>query len=698
MASCRSAYSAAAIEKKSGYGSSNAFTAVIYYHDWITENDPLRFTASRAGMFSWSQSAAWVDSFGRSEAPNNRDGNFDEFGTLGRYYDVTIGPSTIMSLDMSPMIDRLSIAGAGSQLSIAAPFTLNVLVGTALSAGKLTMSGGTLVSPEFLISGGLLTGNGAIIANPAAGFMTGLCNTGVCVSGGTVAPVGTLTVHGNYTQTGGLLQFELAPNRANGKLAVTGAAALGGTLGVSMTPGLYGTSTSYSILTAGAVSGQFAQFISSPTAFLSLSAPTYTATSVDLTLTRTPFDAVPGLSANQRSVGRALELAYSTTLGGEAATLYANLLAATSTNALSQLSGQVTTGAVLSATQVMNAFLSLTLNPYSGAPGGNPGMLGYARAFAPEQQANPLLRQAADAYAADMPVKAAPPASIAVAGGAWSVWGQGYGGYNKTDGNLVVGSNDTNARTFGFATGADYRVSPATTVGFALAGGELNWSLSQGLGSGKSDVFQAGVYGSHRMGAAYVSAALAYAWYDMSTDRTVTAVGSDVLRASFDAHNIGGRLEGGYRFAMSSWGGVTPYGAVQVQRFRTPNYSEVSGFGNNTFALSYNSNSTTASRFELGSWFDHLFALNHGNAIMLRGRLAWAHDDGNNGAISSVFQTLPGAGFTVNGAAPPQNLALASVGAELRLVNNVSLGARFDGEFSDRAQTYSGTGTVRYRW
>ena len=153
--------------------------------------------------------------------------------------------------------------------------------------------------------------------------------------------------------------------------------------------------------------------------------------------------------------------------------------------------------------------------------------------------------------------------------------GAGLRRINKTDGNLVVGSNDTTARTYGFATGADYRVSPATTVGFALAGGELNWSLSQGLGSGKSDVFQAGVYGSHRIGAAYVSAALAYAWYDMSTDRTVTAVGSDVLRASFDAHNIGGRLEGGYRFAMSSWGGVTPYGAVQVQRFRTPNYSEV---------------------------------------------------------------------------------------------------------------------------
>ena len=129
---------------------------------------------------------------------------------------------------------------------------------------------------------------------------------------------------------------------------------------------------------------------------------------------------------------------------------------------------------------MMNAFLSLTLNPYGGSPTGNPGALGYARAFGANEAALP--KEAADAYAADMPVKAAPPASIAVPGGAWSVWGQGYGGYNKTDGNLVVGSHDTTARTYGFAAGADYRVSPATTVGFALAGGELNWSLSQGFG------------------------------------------------------------------------------------------------------------------------------------------------------------------------------------------------------------------------
>jgi hypothetical protein len=72
-------------------------------------------------------------------------------------------------------------------------------------------------------------------------------------------------------------------------------------LGVAVTPGLYGLSTSYTLLTASAISGQFAQFVSSPppSAFLSLSGPFYDPTSVDVTVTRTPFGAVPGLTRNQ---------------------------------------------------------------------------------------------------------------------------------------------------------------------------------------------------------------------------------------------------------------------------------------------------------------------------------------------------------------------------------------------------------------
>lgn len=210
-------------------------------------------------------------------------------------------------------------------------------------------------------------------------------------------------------------------------------------------------------------------------------------------------------------------------------------------------------------------------------------------------------------------------------------------------------------------------------------------------------MFQAGVFGSHSFGAAYISGALSYAWYGASTDRTVSVSGTDVLRASFNAHGFGGRIEAGYRFATAHVG-VTPYIAGQVQNFRTPGYSETASSGSNAFALTYSAQSTTATRFELGSWFDKLIALNKGDAIMLRGRAAWAHDHSGNGGLNAVFQTLPGSNFTVNGAKAPADLLLTSLGAELRLVNRWSVGARFDGEFAKSAQTYAGTGMVRYAW
>ena len=95
--------------------------------------------------------------------------------------------------------------------------------------------------------------------------------------------------------------------------------------------------------------------------------------------------------------------------------------------------------------------------------------------------------------------------------------------------------------------GLDYRLTPSTVVGLALAGGGTSWSLANGLGGGKSDAFQAGVYGATRWGAAYVAAALSFTNHWMSTDRFAFA--GDHLTASFNAQSFGARVESGYRFA-----------------------------------------------------------------------------------------------------------------------------------------------------
>jgi outer membrane autotransporter protein len=682
------------------YGDISGWNPVNLFASWIAQNNPLRLVTANPGNFNWGNPAAWSDSvlgqtgfFPNNTVVNNQGSAFTQ--NTARYYDVTLSNLGTITLDMNPTIDTLAIAGAQSQLVLPAGFMLTTVLSTTLSAGTLTMSGGTLISPEFLMSGGMLTGSGTVMAaGGAAGFNTGLCNSGMCVTGGIVAPVGTLSVQGNYTQTGGLLQFQLGPARANGTLAVTNTATLGGTstLGVTVTPGLYALFTQYTLLTAGAISGTFAQFISSPppSAFLSLSGPFYDATSVDVRVTRTPFGAVPGLSENQRAVGNALEGAYSTTLTGPAATLFTNLLMTGTPVSLSQLSGEVATGAQQPAFQLMNEFLGIMLDPFVDGRLGVGGLYGGATAFAPDR--DPLPEDIALAYSKVLrtPVYKATPFEQR-----WSVWGAGFGGANRTSGDpLVVGSHDLSAQTAAGAAGLDYRVAPGTIVGFALAGGGTGWSLAQGLGTGSSDTFQAGVYAKTYSGPFYLAGALAYTQHWMSTDRVAFA--NDLQQARFDAESFGGRAEAGYRIP-NTIAAITPYAAVQAQNFHTPTYRETDVTGGG-FGLTYNAHDASDTRTELGARFDKPILLNWNAVLALRGRIAWAHDWITDPNLIPTFEVLPGANFLVQGATPAKNSALTSAGAELRLINGFSVLAKFDGEFAAHSQTYAGTGTVRYTW
>jgi len=221
--------------------------------------------------------------------------------------------------------------------------------------------------------------------------------------------------------------------------------------------------------------------------------------------------------------------------------------------------------------------------------------------------------------------------------------------------------------------------------------------LSQGLGTGAGDAFQIGGYATHNFGPAYFAGALAYAWHDMHTDRNVTFAGTEQLHASFRAQSFGARIESGYRLS-NAWLNVTPYGALQAQTFRTPAYSEIAQSGLGAFALSYASRSATATRAELGAWFDKPFALAPDRLLSLKGRLAWAHDHSTDPTLGAVFQTLPGSNFAVNTTAMPTDLALVSAGAELKFAGNWSVGTKFDGEFSNRSQSYAGTGVLKRTW
>ncbi|MDB5676851.1 MAG: hypothetical protein JWM65_3833, partial [Sphingomonas bacterium] len=229
-------------------------------------------------------------------------------------------------------------------------------------------------------------------------------------------------------------------------------------------------------------------------------------------------------------------------------------------------------------------------------------------------------------------------------------------------------------------------------------GGGTNFSVN-GAGSGRSDLFQAGAFVRHTIGSAYITAAAAYGWQDITTDRTVTIAGVDRLRAQFNANAFSGRVEGGNRYVLPWIGGIglTPYAAAQVTAFDLPAYAESVVSGANTFALAYTAKTVTATRSELGLRSDKSWVA--GDAILtLRGRAAWAHDYNTDRSIGATFQTLPGASFVVSGAAQSPDKALTTASAEVKWRNGLSLAATFEGEFSNNSSSYAGKGLARYQW
>jgi uncharacterized protein with beta-barrel porin domain len=397
-------------------------------------------------------------------------------------------------------------------------------------------------------------------------------------------------------------------------------------------------------------------------------------------------------SANQRAVANAINQYFFN--GGALppgfVTLY-GLTGSAFNNALSQLSGETATGPTQAAFGAMNIFINTLLDPFNDGRGSFPAFastgdaLGFAAA--PGQDAR-VSREARAAYAAVTPRDGR-------TGSPWSIWATGYGGSSSVSGNAATGSQDTSSQIFGTLVGADYRASPDTLLGFGLGGAHLSYGLTN-AGNGKGDVFQAGVFGRKKFGNAYVAGALGYGWQDLQTDRTVTIVGTDKLRATFRAHAFTGRAEAGYRVASLPVG-ATPYGALEATSFYVPSYGENAIAGSNQFALSYTSQTTTNLRSELGVRLDKTFAVGDILATW-RGRLAWAHDSNTQRAANAAFQSLPGTAFTVLGAEPAADSTLVSTGLEVHWPNGFSFAAGFEGTFSGTTESYGGKGTLRYAW
>jgi uncharacterized protein with beta-barrel porin domain len=509
----------------------------------------------------------------------------------------------------------------------------------------------------------------------------------------------TTALTGNLVQgaTGLLLtDINIAGNTSD-RINVSGTANLAGAVQVQVLNPILGPWQQTVLSAVGGTTNNGLALLASPALQAQLVYPN----STDVVVKSTGINFVtPGLNNNQTSLANALNGAAQTLgLGGPVFNFLLNGVTSVAgyNVVLNQLTGELATGSQQTTFDAMNLFMGTMLDPSNRGTTSTPG--GGASGYASEGDASAYASTknagaARDAYA--MFTKAPPP--VVPFEQRWSVWAAGFGGSQTTDGNAIVGSNNTTSSVYGTAVGADYRISPFTVAGFALAGGGTNFSVANS-GSGHSDLFQAGAFVKHTVGAAYVSAALAYGWQEITTNRTVTAAGTNQLRAQFDANAFSGRLEGGYRFVVPWVGGIgiTPYAAAQFTTFDLPGYSEQALVGSNAFALAYGAKDVTDTRSELGLRADKSFAMRDG-ILTLRGRFAWAHDYDPNRSIASTFQSLPGASFVVNGAAQAADSALVTASVEKKWLNGWSAAATFEGEFSDVTRSYAGKGVVRYAW
>ncbi|MGE0197395.1 MAG: autotransporter domain-containing protein [Simkaniaceae bacterium] len=166
-----------------------------------------------------------------------------------------IGQTGINGLNGSGTVDlnnnTLRIADgnfSGTILETAGPGNI-----TKLFFGTLTLSGNSTYTGLTTIQQGTLNVTGSItspVQVNGGAFLTGTGSVGTTTNSGTVSPgtsIGTLTINGNYTQTGDLL-IEISDDGSSDLLNITGTATLGGTLTLQPEPGIYPQGSTFTFM------------------------------------------------------------------------------------------------------------------------------------------------------------------------------------------------------------------------------------------------------------------------------------------------------------------------------------------------------------------------------------------------------------------------------------------------------------------
>jgi fibronectin-binding autotransporter adhesin len=544
--------------------------------------------------------------------------------------------------------------------------------GLILNGGLQTVSGTNSYSGSTTINGGTLAVNGTITSSSGVTINSGgtLGGTGTVPSvsvssGGTISPgvagAGTLHVNGSVSfAPGSNMAVQVASGSAS-TLEISGAAALNGTLSVASVDGTYDLGQKLTVLTANSgVTGTFnlAQIQSNGAQFSS--ALSYDADDVYLQINLaklSPLLSGSATSNESHAVGGIDAAIAAGETPSSAISNLGSLSSATLTSDAGQLSGEIGSDVFLASLSLFDPFLDTIFDHIA------------------DGQPNGL-------------VSRGPPRKDD------EVWASGFGGTNLVTGEPdTVGTNKIRSNSIGVAAGSNWNISQNFMLGAALSAGTNNFHIASDLGSGKTDAIQGGIYGLIQFRPRlYGSFAGVLALDKVSTSRTMTVSGTDVLASNFSGILFGGRYETGAEFG---WG--TPYVAIDDELDRTPVYKETATSGTSDFALSYAAHLANDPDTEVGIR-ERADIASRSWVLKLSDKFAWLHDMSATPDARVAFTGLPDSSFTAYGARFAKNSFLFSLGMDLQYGSGFGFYTHFNSKLAANSQSYTGIGGLDFAW
>jgi len=512
-----------------------------------------------------------------------------------------------------------------------------------VTGGDWDFSGTT--TQTFSVSGGSVGGTGTF-----AGLNI--------LSGGKVAPgnsIGTLNVGNIVFNTGSIYEVEVNAAGQSDLVNATGTATInGGTVSVQAASGDYGSSTTYTILTAtGGRTGTF-DGVTSNFAFLDPSLA-YDANNVFLTLERnTRAFASLAQTANQLAV--------------------ANALNASPTS--SQLYQAVLTQSAAGARKAFDAL--------SGEVHGSLGAALLGQSHHLRDAVNGRLLQAAYGGAGlggGGPQNGALEASSTYGSGGMldtlTVWAEGFGAWGDMDGNGNAASLDRDIA--GIIAGLDAEVAPGWRAG--IAGGYSHSDLDEDarLSSASVDAYHILAYGSGEIGSFALRGGAGWTFQNIDTTRSVVFPGfSELETASYDGDR--GQVFGEVAYRMALGGGLAaePFAGLAYVHQETGGFTEsgpVAGLTSPGYdeSVGYSTLGLRAAA-TMNFW---------GAAVTPRVSAAWLHAFGDvDSRIRTAFAST-GAAFNVAGTPLAQDSALLEAGLDVSVGAGATLGVSYTGQFGD---------------